>query len=280
MLANQVISHDAGIVKAFDINRGEELWHFRCRTTATSTPVLSGDRLCVSTWYHLGDSENLERYPPFAKMLAEHDKNENGVIDKGEFPNDFFLFNRPEGKDAQMTGMPLRISRLDRDRDGSVNQDEWERFRKQSDERRNSIQKHGLISIPTDQSGSIGLDDVQILESKAIPEVPSPIVYKNRAFLMKNGGILTCVDLKSGELADRKRFGPPGTHYASPIIHDGILIQASGKGHVTLIDIRGGKPIKIASNDLGEPIHATPAIANNTIYIRTASKLLAFSSGN
>jgi outer membrane protein assembly factor BamB len=119
---------------------------------------------------------------------------------------------------------------------------------------------------------------VRVLETRSIPEVPSPIYHEGHVYLVKNGGILTCVNTQTGKRVYRKRIGPAGTYYASPILAGHRLYISSGGGRVTVIDVAAKTPRVLAQNEFGENIFATPAIVDDTLYLRTEQSLYAIAS--
>jgi outer membrane protein assembly factor BamB len=131
---------------------------------------------------------------------------------------------------------------------------------------------HGLLAIRVKENKP----EVIWRENTSIPEVPSPLLYQGRLFLVRNGGVATCLDAVTGRVIYRARIGAPGAYYASPIAAGGRVYLASSEGVVTVISA-GGDQLKIAShNELGEEMIATPAIAGHSIYIRTLQSLYAF----
>jgi hypothetical protein len=59
-----------------------------------------------------------------------------------------------------------------------------------------------------------------------------------------------------------------------------IYLTSLEDGAVTVLKAGTAKPERLARNaKLGERVAATPALADNAIYIRTASKLYAFAQG-
>ena len=119
-------------------------------------------------------------------------------------------------------------------------------------------------------------EHVEVLERKAIPEVPSPVYLGGRIYMVKNGGILTAIDLTDGSRVFRKRLGSPGTHYASPIVGENLIYLTSASGEISVIDVSGKMPKRLAQNEFDEAILATPALVDNTLYVRTVSRLYAF----
>ena len=100
------------------------------------------------------------------------------------------------------------------------------------------------------------------------------MLYRNRLYFVKNGGILTCREPATGKTIFERRLGAAGGYYSSPVAADGRIYVASDLGAVTL---EAGDTLKVlAPNDLREPIMATPATIDGKLYIRTARQLFAF----
>src|SRR5262249_47653259 len=112
-------------------------------------------------------------------------------------------------------------------------------------------------------------------EAKAVPEVASPVYYRERVYTVRDGGLVSCLAADSGKLLYRERLGAGGAYFSSPIAGDGKVYAASGRGVVTVLKADDKFEV-LARNDLGEPIAATPAVAEGTLYVRTAKHLYAF----
>ena len=110
---------------------------------------------------------------------------------------------------------------------------------------------------------------------RSIPEMPSPLLYQKRLFLSTNGGVVNCLDSKTGESVYRKRLGAGGQYSSSPIAADGRVYVCSNPGTVAVFD-SSDDPQILASNELGERIYSTPALHENMIYVRTEEHLYAF----
>jgi hypothetical protein len=67
-----------------------------------------------------------------------------------------------------------------------------------------------------------------------------------------------------------------GTYYASPVAADGRIIVASLDGKVTVFSAGGQAPGILHQANFKERIAATPALAEDNIYIRTPTALYAF----
>jgi outer membrane protein assembly factor BamB len=93
--------------------------------------------------------------------------------------------------------------------------------------------------------------------------------------MVKDGGIVSCLDAQSGRVLYRTRLGPKGAYFASPVAGDGKIFAASHNGAI-VVWTAGETFQRLAVNELHEPIFATPAIADGHLYVRTESRLYAF----
>jgi outer membrane protein assembly factor BamB len=93
--------------------------------------------------------------------------------------------------------------------------------------------------------------------------------------MIKNGGIVSCMDADSGKLLYSERLGATGPYFSSPIAAHGRIYIASGKGVITVF--AAGDTLQVlARNKLGEKVFATPAVVDNKLYVRTAKHMYAF----
>lgn len=108
--------------------------------------------------------------------------------------------------------------------------------------------------------------------TKSVPLVPSFVVKDDLLFLWTDSGVVTCLDAATGKVHWRERIG--SNYYSSPIWVEGRLYGISKQGEVVVL---AAAEIfeELSRVDLGEKTFATPAIANNVIYLRTQSRLLS-----
>jgi outer membrane protein assembly factor BamB len=105
--------------------------------------------------------------------------------------------------------------------------------------------------------------------------MPTPVLHDGRIYVLKNQGILTCWDLKSGEqLYEQRLPGVTSGFSASPVLADGKLYLASEDGDVFVLRT-GPKFEVIATNPMGQPLMATPAIADGLLIVRGERDLFA-----
>ena len=81
---------------------------------------------------------------------------------------------------------------------------------------------------------------------------------------------LRCVDAKDGTEKWLQRVS--GKFWASPVIAEDKAYLADDKGKVTVVQL-GKEPSIVSQIDMGQPLLATPAIANGAIYLRSDSTL-------
>jgi outer membrane protein assembly factor BamB len=108
---------------------------------------------------------------------------------------------------------------------------------------------------------------------KGTAYVPSPILYGDYLYLTTDRGILTCIDAKTGEVKyEGGRIPIPATFTASPVAFENKILMTSEDGD-TFIVKAGPKHEILGTNSVGEPVYASPAIADGRIYIRGEKNL-------
>jgi len=109
--------------------------------------------------------------------------------------------------------------------------------------------------------------------AKGTAYVPSPILYGDYLYLTTDRGILTCIDAKTGEVKyEGGRIPIPATFTASPVAFEGKILMTSEDGD-TFIVKAGPKHEILGTNSVGEPVYASPAIADGRIFIRGEKNL-------
>ena len=115
--------------------------------------------------------------------------------------------------------------------------------------------------------------------NKGTAYVPSPILYGRYLYLMTDTGLLTCLDAVTGErLYEGGRVPVPATFTASPVAFDDRLLLTSEDGDTFVIKAGPAHEV-LRTNSVGEPVYASPALANGRIYIRGERHLFAIGAG-
>jgi outer membrane protein assembly factor BamB len=106
--------------------------------------------------------------------------------------------------------------------------------------------------------------------------VPSPLYYDGVLYVLKNGGLFTSFDAKTGNVEKAGRVtGALGAYSSSPVAAQGRIYIASEEGKVAVIKA-GAQWDVMQINDLEEGCYATPALAQGSIYLRTNNALYRF----
>ena len=110
---------------------------------------------------------------------------------------------------------------------------------------------------------------------KGTAYVPSPILYGDYLYLMTDRGIVTCLEARTGAVVyEGGRVPVPATFTASPVAFGDKILLTSEDGDTFVM--RAGPRHEIThTNSLGEPVYASPALANGVIYIRGERHLFA-----
>lgn len=110
---------------------------------------------------------------------------------------------------------------------------------------------------------------------KGTAYVPSPILLGDYLYLTTDRGILTCIEAKTGVVTyEGGRVPIPATFTASPVAFDDKILLTSEDGD-TFVVKAGPKHEILATNSVGEPVFASPAVADGKIYIRSETSLFA-----
>jgi outer membrane protein assembly factor BamB len=137
-----------------------------------------------------------------------------------------------------------------------------------------SAKGHPILAIKGDGKGDItDAKDKHYWAYKKTPDVPTPVIVDDLAYLCMENGNLTVLEARTGkevytQATHRQR------HRASPVAADGKIYLTARDGKVSVIK-QGREFEKLAENDLGEDQSASPAISNGTIYLRTFQHLWA-----
>jgi outer membrane protein assembly factor BamB len=258
---------------AYNLADGAERWHVAgLPLVSMNTPVVSNGVAVLTLSNPIGDRENVVMLPTFDDALKKYDKNGDGKIQLDEIPADLMGFTRGR-EDKIGDWMPVRgwARQFDQNRDGALDRDEWNALLAQQTAMADSAVTTTYCLRLDGPDG----DRVLWSQTKSAPEVPSPLVYDGRAYLVSERGFITCRELKSGKELYRERFNTRGTCYASPVGGDGIVIAASDGGTVIILKA-GDKFEPIARVQFPEGILATPALVDGKTYLRTVGRLYAF----
>ncbi|QDU81200.1 outer membrane biogenesis protein BamB [Polystyrenella longa] len=128
-----------------------------------------------------------------------------------------------------------------------------------------------LWAIRPDGRGDVTDSHIEWKLTKGIPARSSPLLIDELLFFVDRKGIASCVDAVSGESLGKARLD--GNHSASPVYADGRIYFFNETGKATVVKASSDLEV-IAENELTNDIlMASPAIAGDSLFVRTAGSL-------
>ena len=131
-----------------------------------------------------------------------------------------------------------------------------------------------LLAVPLDGEGDI-TSRIAWRTGKGVPRRPSQILVGDLLFMMSDGGIATCLEANTGKQLWTHRFG--GDFWASPIVAEGNIYCLSQTGSVPVFKAARTFEL-VAENTLEAEFNASPAVAENTLILRSKTHLYRIGS--
>jgi outer membrane protein assembly factor BamB len=109
--------------------------------------------------------------------------------------------------------------------------------------------------------------------------MPTPLIYGGLLYVLANNGVFDAYDLRTGDEVYRQRLPEIGSGYsASPVAADGKIYLSNEDGEM-LVVVAGSRFTHLATNSMGEPLMATPALSDGVMYVRSSRTLFAIGKG-
>jgi outer membrane protein assembly factor BamB len=254
----QVVAAGHARMIAYDLKTGAEKWSVNAVPSGCcSSPVIAEGTLYFAGWSPGGADDEEFKMPSFDEFLKKLDKDKDGALSRAEAAKAFEGF----------------FDTQDANKDGKVTRDEWDAILKFMREGKNAA-----FALKPGGTGDVTESHLLWRKTRGMPYVPSAIVYRGQYVMVKDGGIVTAYNAKTGEEVYQKRAAASGNYYASPVAANGhIYFTSLAEGVITVLKAGSDTPEVVAKNEkLGERIAATPAIADDTLYVRTEKHLYAF----
>lgn len=270
----ELIVPGSGRVVAYDPRDGAEHWSVSGFPQQPITTPVAGDGMLFAAKGGQGDPGQslVNEVPRWDALLKQFDANADAKLTPEEFPADYGFELRkelPKGTDGNFLSLRTLVRMIDRNKDG-VTRFEWGMATTFL-----AANEDVMLAIKPGGEGDATETHVAWRQRRGLPELPSPLYYRGRLYVVKNGGIVTCLDPKTGQPVYRKRLDAGGQYVASPVAADGNIYVASEAGVVTVF--KAGDTFEpVAENDLAERLTATAGIVGDTLYVRTEKRLYAF----
>jgi outer membrane protein assembly factor BamB len=255
----EVVTAGYGRLIAYDLKSGSETWSVVGMPSACCASPIVADGLLYYAGWSPGDAEDKEFKMPSFDTLLESDADKDGKLSSAE---------------SEKTFLAGFFDNNDTNKDGFITREEWDATIKYM-----SAAKNSAFAVKPGGKGDVSKTHVVWKATKGLPYVPSGILYKGQLFLVKDGGLVTAYDAKTGkEIYAVERSAAQGRYYASPVAANGhIYTTTLDDGTFTVFKAGETSPEAVTKNPkLGERVFATPAIADNTLFVRSAKSLWAF----
>lgn len=237
----------------YTLATGEPRWWMPLSSMgAIGTTIAHGDTVIVSTL-----ANNEPWMEPLESALKTFDADKDGRLSRAEY--------------ATEKGFGEHFGWVDANGDGLIDTTEY------NDARAMGVGEYGVAAIkPAGLRGKVDPGAAVWRFKKNLPFVPTPVAYDGLVYMVKTGGIITAIDPATGMATKEGRSkDAPGDYTASPIAADHKVFLASVNGRITVL--KAGREWEVLGvNDLGDEIHATPALAGGRLYVRTRGTLYCF----
>ena len=173
---------------SYDAKTGEKLWWITGLSwQPKSTPIVDGNIVYAHWWENGGEAEQPSETPDFNEVLTRFDTNHDRKITAEEFAPDPRL--QRGFADNDLAG------------DGFVDERDWNFYRSRR------AARNALLAVKAGARGDLtGSPSILWRMQKFLPNVPSPLLYDSVLYLIKDGGILTAVNAKTGEILKQGRL--------------------------------------------------------------------------
>ena len=250
-----VVVAGSGLVTAYDLQTGKPEFFVQGTSCVANPTAIIGDNdtLFVAS---ANPGPKREFQPDFEDLVAQRDKNKDARLVATELPDGLFR---------------SLFTSFDTEKDGVLSATEYASLQELM-----GTCTNGMIAV---KPGGQGLDrtDSNLLwhVRKSIPRTSSPIYYQGHLYLVNDGGLLACLDAKTGKTVKTVRGSGRGKYFGSAVLGDGKIYCASDRGEVTVIAADPGLEI-LSFAQFEEPIYPSPAISGGRVYLRTETRLFCF----
>jgi outer membrane protein assembly factor BamB len=248
-------------LKGYSLKNGTEVWTVTgLPSYPCTTPVVAGGRLVYAGWSYGGAADFKSMMPSFDDLLKKAGEERLG-----------YLTRAGSGK----TELKGHFDDLDTNKDGKITRAEWDAVVEYMASGRNVA-----FVLKPGGTGNVTRSHVAWRVTRGLPYIPSPLVYRGLLYTVSEQGRLSAHRVKTGEEVYVGQHLGLGQVYASPVAAGGHVYLCSLNESVIVVEAgETPRPRKVSSAKLDDRIVATPAVAGNTIYIRTNKTLYAFAQG-
>ncbi len=157
--------------------------------------------MVYTTSYNLRTNSEATGLPTFESLLQECDTNRDRLIDNQEAKNNRSILSRPDADGEGDHPLRMFFRLLDEDQSGTISESEWPRIKTWMEPWKHA---NGILGI---QLASLGqAPSLAWEQASGVPECPTPICIAEKIYAIRNGGMVTCLDAKTGQQVFQKRL--------------------------------------------------------------------------
>jgi outer membrane protein assembly factor BamB len=243
-------------LQGYDLKTGAGVWWVTgVPSQPCTTPVVAEGKLVFAGWSYGGTPEGA--MPSFDDLLKQAGEEKLGYLTKAGSAKTVLEGNFNSNDPNKLT------------------REEWD-----AQVKFKASGKNVAFALTPGGTGDVASSHVAWrVTKKGLPYIPSPLVYRGRMYTVNKDGRLSAFDVQTGkEVYVAEHVGLAGA-YASPVASNGHVYLCGLDGSVIVVKAGGDLPEKVSSAQLDDRIAATPAVAGNTLYVRTDKALYAFAEG-
>lgn len=278
---------------------GKVIWHralgaeygpYRANHGYGSSPLLLGDRLFVAMM-HQGPSFLLALDAKTGKTLWKTDRN----LGAREEANDSYSSPFPV-KEAGGTSVVLSGAEAVTSYDPATGAERWRFTGLKVDHPygrtiagataaegvvvtvASGFQNRGYtVAIRDGGKGDVTATHRLWSVNKFAPDCPTPVIDQGRVFTIRDDGMASCLDLKTGDVLWQERLFTDNVK-VSPVAAEGRIYFTSGQGNCVVV--KSASKLEILSrNEWKEETLSTPALSDGRLFLRTGNHLACIVSG-
>lgn len=117
---------------------------------------------------------------------------------------------------------------------------------------------------------------------KVSQRIGSGVLYEGHHYILSDGGIAECRDLKTGQMVWSERLkgpGPTGQNWSSLVLSGDGLCYAVNQGGDAFVFRAAPKFELLATNSIGEKVIGSMAVSNGDLFIRSYKNLWCIGGG-
>ena len=128
-----------------------------------------------------------------------------------------------------------------------------------------------LLAVRPDGTGDVTKTHIAWTCTRQTPTRPSQLIVQDHLYMVNDQGIVSCLDVRTGEPAWTERMG--GRHSASPIYANGRIWFFDEESKSRVIEANPREFRLLAVNPLDAGCMASPAVIGDALIVRTKTHL-------